>query len=306
MQVGLVGYGYWGQKVAHNLGRFMLKGVCDLISSRLAQARQDWGDILVSTQIEDLLNDTEIQAIFIITPLSTHYSLTKQALLANKHVFVEKPMSSTLQEAKELYMLAKERHKILHCDLTFLYAPSILWIKNNLQQLGQVLSIASRWLLGICRKDTCALYDLAWHALSILSFLYPNALSTSSHLSLLKAPHPNHPTLSTANLHFNIVEIMASLNISWLSPFKVRDMLFIGTQNTLYYNDNALEPLSITPTSLESKQVKTHHPTLPAFSALFKCIESFHQSILNTTPCFDQKRVVLDVLGFLERLTLAP
>ncbi|BCD51411.1 hypothetical protein NHP194022_10820 [Helicobacter suis] len=284
----------------------MLKSVCDLIPLRLAQARQDFCNILVSTQIEDLLNDTEIQAIFIITPLSTHYTLTKQALLANKHVFVEKPMSSTLQEAKELYMLAKERHKILHCDLTFLYTPSILWIKNNLQQLGQVLSIASRWLLGICRKDTCALYDLAWHALSILSFLYPHALSTSSHLSLLKAPHPNHPTLSTANLHFNIVEIMASLNISWLSPFKVRDMLFIGTQNTLYYNDNALKPLSITPTSLESKQVKTHHPALPAFSALFKCIESFYQSILNTTPCFDQKRVVLDVLGFLERLTLAP
>lgn len=312
IQVALVGYGYWGKKIARHLGRFELKAICDVSLDRLQEAQADFDDptLLLTPSISKVLEDSLIHAILIITPVSSHYSLAKQALLANKHVFVEKPLSANLEQAKELYNLAKQHQKILHCDLTFIYSGSIRWIQENLGMLGDVLSIASRRLLGICREDIGILYDLALHDLSILSFLYPNALCHATNPTLLSASHPNHPTPTSVSLHFHLptpVTSMVSIHLSWLSPFKVRDMLIIGTKNTLYYNDNAPQPLAIYPTTLAKtcpQPSKAHYHTPKTSSALLNCIQSFYQSILTATPCPHQQRVLLDALEFLEKLTI--
>uniref|UniRef100_UPI001315A737 Gfo/Idh/MocA family protein n=1 Tax=Helicobacter bizzozeronii TaxID=56877 RepID=UPI001315A737 len=251
--VGLIGYGYWGQKIARHLGHFTLKSICDTSLDRLQEAQRDFKGVQVTPSIAQVLDDPKIQAVLIITPVNTHYALAKQALLANKHVFIEKPLGACLAQAKELYALAKQQQKILHCDLTFIYSAPIRWIQKNLGMLGDVLSITSRRLGGICREDTNILYDLGLHDLSILSFFYPNALCVATNPTLHQASHPDHPSPTSTCLNFYLPTpklTPISIYLSWLSPFKVRDMLVIGTQNTLYYNDNAPNPIALYPTTL--------------------------------------------------------
>ncbi|CCB79810.1 predicted dehydrogenase or related protein [Helicobacter bizzozeronii CIII-1] len=303
--VGLIGYGYWGQKIARHLGRFTLKSICDTSLDRLQEAQRDFKGVQVTPSIAQVLDDPKIQAVLIITPVNTHYALAKQALLANKHVFIEKPLGACLAQAKELYALAKQQQKILHCDLTFIYSAPIRWIQKNLGMLGDVLSITSRRLGGICREDTNILYDLGLHDLSILSFFYPNALCVATNPTLHQASHPDHPTPTSTCLNFYLPtpkQTPISIYLSWLSPFKVRDMLIMGTQNTLYYNDNAPNPIALYPTTLNPQQTPPHHPPLSPSSALLNCLESFYEGILNTTPCPQQERIILDALGFLEKI----
>ncbi|HEY5314286.1 MAG TPA: Gfo/Idh/MocA family oxidoreductase, partial [Pirellulales bacterium] len=175
--VGVVGYGYWGPNLARNFAAqpgCRLIAVCDAAEGRLAQARLAHPDCLVTRDYRQLLSHDQIQAVLIATPLATHFALARDALVAGKDVLVEKPLTPTAAEARQLIELAERHGRILAVDHTFLYTGAVTKIKQLIDsgELGELLYIDSvRTNLGLFQADSNVVYDLAPHELSIMFHL---------------------------------------------------------------------------------------------------------------------------------------
>ena len=175
MNIGLIGYGYWGPNVAKNIfanKKLQLHTICDLKLERLEKARNLYIEQSRYTMdYHDILDNPEIRAVAIAVETSAHYQVAKDALNAGKHVYIEKPFTSTVNEAEELASLAAEKNLIIHVDHIMLYHPCIQKIGELIAsgELGELLYIeAMRMNLGQIKKDVSAMGDLAVHDLSII------------------------------------------------------------------------------------------------------------------------------------------
>ena len=178
LNVGLIGFGYWGPNVAKNIHankELNLYTICDYKEDRLEKAKSIYIEqTTYETDYKKLLENKDIQAIAIAVETSGHYNLVKESLLAGKHVYVEKPFTSTVKEAEELQKLAKELDLIIHVDHIMIFHPIIQKIKTLIDngELGEILYIdAMRMNLGQIKKDVSAMWDLAVHDLSIIDYL---------------------------------------------------------------------------------------------------------------------------------------
>lgn len=267
LNVAVVGCGYWGPNLIRNfnsLSECKVKLVCDINSDRIAHMKTLYPEVQGTSEFDDLINNSDIDAIAVATPVRLHYEMAKKSLQAGKHTLIEKPMASSVAECKELIELAERRRLTLMVGHTFIYSVPIRKIKEivDFGELGQIQYINSRRLnLGLFQKDINVAWDLATHDISIILYVL-NETPTSVNCQGKAHIKPGiedvtNMTLSFANGSF------ASIQSSWLDPDKVRDMTFVGTKKMLVYND--IEPIEKIKIYDKRVTVPPHYDTFGEF-----------------------------------------
>jgi predicted dehydrogenase len=240
IRVGVIGYGYWGPNVVRNfshLGNARVAGICDINASSTRRARQAFPEIPVTNDPADLMTSPDVDAIAVITPVWTHYDLAKQALENGKHVFVEKPFTSTSQQAQELIELAERKGLKMMVDHTFLFTGAVRKIRQLIDNgtLGKLYYYDStRVNLGLFQHDINVIWDLAPHDLSIMDYLIasqPEAISATGQKHL-----NGNEDIAFITVYFPD-QVIAHINVNWLSPVKVRTTLIGGEKKMLVWND---------------------------------------------------------------------
>jgi predicted dehydrogenase len=240
VRFGVIGFGYWGPNIVRNLhgiANCEVVAVCDKSQSALTRARRTYPGVRHTSDLADVLRAPDIDAVAIITPVWTHYELAKAALENGKHVFVEKPFTSTSQQAEELIELAERKNLIVMVDHTFLFSGAVRKIRELVEDdtLGPLYYYDStRVNLGLFQHDVSVLWDLAPHDLSIMDYLIvekPEAVvaTGSSHLNGLA-------DMAFITVYFRS-NVIAHFNVNWLSPVKVRNTLIGGRDKMLVWND---------------------------------------------------------------------
>lgn len=239
--LGLIGYGYWGPNLLRNYSICAddrLKWVADTDTGRLAKAHAACPDALLTENVQDILDDPEVDAVLIATPISTHFQLGKRALLAGKRVFIEKPLAASVAEAETLVRIAESRELTLMVGHTFEYSPPVNKIKEILDSgdLGDIHFIASsRVNLGLHQKDVSVVWDLAPHDFSILYYWLGEEATRISSFGRA-CVHKCHPDVAFVNMTFPSGTV-AEIQLSWLSPVKLRRTMIIGSRKMLLYDD---------------------------------------------------------------------
>ena len=249
LRFGVIGWGYWGPKIARNLNSLSHASVAlvaDTDSHRLTKlaVNQPW--IRTTTQLNEMLR-SDVDAIVIATPVSTHYHLAREALAYGKHVLVEKPLTASVPEAEELVALAQEQQRVLMVGHTFEYNPAVNELRKLIQNggLGKICCIElERLNLGLFRNDINVIWDLAPHDLSILLYLL-NQMPT--HIKVQAHAHVQRHIHDVAHLDLEFADGMnAHIHVSWLHPSKVRRVTVIGDSRMAVYDDvNTAEMLKI-------------------------------------------------------------
>jgi predicted dehydrogenase len=241
INIALIGYGYWGPNLARNFNQspdMHLGAICDFSADRLAQACRFYPQADASKTPDEIFSNTDIDAVAIATPVSTHYNLAKKALLAGKHVWLEKPMTETVAQAQELIELAAKMNRVLFIDHTFVYTGAVRKIKQLIEtnELGDIVYFDSaRVNLGLFQQDIDVIWDLAPHDLSIMDYLIPLKKQSVSATGLNYNGNGINPkSMLTINMENNVV---AHINVSWLSPVKIRQTLIGGSRKMILYDD---------------------------------------------------------------------
>lgn len=245
MNVGVIGYGYWGPNLVRNFNnnaKCKVKWLCDLDSRRLANAQSKYPSLQTTTDYQDILKDPGISAVAIATPVSSHYQIALDCLKAGKHVWVEKPMTATAEQGSRLVDEAITRNLVLHADHTFIYTPAVQRLKQMIdsKELGPELYYydSIRVNLGLFQRDVDVIWDLAVHDLSIVDFLFPDRPASISAIGKAHVPGYSENTAFLTLLYDS--NFIVHVNVSWLSPIKVRQVLIGGSEKMAIYND--LEP----------------------------------------------------------------
>ena len=240
IRVGVIGYGYWGPNIVRNLRSLehaQVASICDANPAVQRRAKHAYPDLRVTADPDELLCAADIDAIAVITPVWTHFELAKTALENGKHVFVEKPFTSTSGQGEELIELAEKNGLKIMVDHTFLFTGAVRKIRQLLDEdtLGKLYYYDStRVNLGLFQHDVNVIWDLAPHDLSIVDYLIggrPEAIVATgeAHLNGL-----TDVAFITAYYPGNII---AHINVNWLSPLKVRTTLIGGERKMLVWND---------------------------------------------------------------------
>ncbi len=243
--IGVVGAGYWGPNLIRNffqLPTAHLKWCADLDPDKLAKMQALYPGVNVTTDYEDLLNDADLDAIALAVPARVHYDMARRALLAGKHVFVEKPLAMSSFEARDLIQLAESQSRVLMVGHVFEYNPAVLYIKKLLQDkvIGQLYYMYSnRVNLGRIQTDINALWSIAPHDISIMLFLVgamPETVSARGGMYL------NGEVEDVVFLTMTFPgNVLAHVQASWLDPSKVRRMTLVGSEKMVVYDDVADE-----------------------------------------------------------------
>jgi predicted dehydrogenase len=241
MNVGVVGCGYWGPNLIRNFYENKncdRVSCCDVDAAKLQKMKTRYSAITVYSNFDEFLSDENLDAVAIATPISTHFPLAKSALLAGKHTFVEKPLTATAQEARELIEIAEANSLVLMVGHTFEYSPPVIKIKELIDkgELGKIHFISStRVNLGLHQKDVSVIWDLAPHDFSIL---FNWLEETPTHVSTIGSAYVQKgiPDVAFINMKFASGAI-AHVQISWLAPSKLRRTTVIGSEKMLVYDD---------------------------------------------------------------------
>lgn len=241
VNVAIVGYGYWGPNLVRNfneLPNVKIIYCCDLREERLREVKNKYPGIKITRDYKKILRSKKVDAVIIATPLSSHYVLSKQALLSGKHVWIEKPMTKSSEEARELIDLARKSNKTIFIDHIFLYTEPVIAIKKIIdsKKLGDIYFFDSvRINLGLFQPDTNVLWDLAPHDISIMCYLLGK---NPDSVSVFASSHIIPETADTAYLSFRFKNnVSAHVHVSWLSPVKIRRSIIAGNNKMVVYDD---------------------------------------------------------------------
>jgi predicted dehydrogenase len=240
----VVGYGYWGPNLVRNVierPEFRLMGVCERDEGRAGDFRRRHPGVWVEPDLDTALEDPRVEAVAVATPPHTHYELVRKALEAGKHVLVEKPLARTADEAAKLVALAEDRDLVLVPGHTFVYSPSVNKVRDLIRadELGEIYFItSSRMNLGLYQRDGVVL-DLAPHDLSILLYWLGKQLVEVSANGRSVFQDGVHET-AFLTLRFED-GAQANVQISWLAPRKMRQMVIVGSQKMVQYDDSAAD-----------------------------------------------------------------
>jgi predicted dehydrogenase len=239
--IGIVGLGYWGPNLVRNFVAtrgWVVKYGCDLSEKNLARMRALYPSMTCTTDLQVLLVDSDLTAIAIATPLSSHFAIAKAALEHGKHVLIEKPITETAAQADELIALAASRGRQILVDHTFVYTGAVRKIRDLVRagDLGDLYYFDStRINLGLIQKDSNVLWDLAIHDLSILGEIrdLDTLQSLYAHGSRHHGPHEE-----IGHLHLSFAGgFEAHIQVSWLSPVKLRQTIIGGTRKMVLFDD---------------------------------------------------------------------
>lgn len=241
ISVGVVGCGYWGPNLIRNfrsLPNCRVKSMCDANEARLKNLRALYPEVEGVTDYTRLLDDSEIDAVVVATPVKHHHSLAKASLLAGKHTFIEKPMAASAGECEELIEIADRKGLILMVGHTFLYSAPVQKMVEIIEagDIGEIRYINSRRLnLGLFQKDINVAWDLAPHDISIILQILgelPLTINCQGNAHVT----PGIQDVTNMSLVFPHKRF-ATIQSSWLEPRKVREMTIVGTRRMIVYDD---------------------------------------------------------------------
>lgn len=242
VKIGLIGFGYWGPNLARNFNvnpEFELASICDFSPDRLETAGRFYPQVNLHNTVEDFFKNAELDAIAVATPVATHFELAKMALNTGRHVWLEKPMTEKVEQAEELIELAAQKNKVLHVDHTFVFTGAVRKIKEIIEkgELGDLIYYDStRVNLGLFQQDVNVIWDLAPHDISIMDYLMPfEKLAVSATGSHYYGNGIVPKSLLTIYMKDDIV---GHINVSWVSPVKIRQTLIGGSSKMVVYDDN--------------------------------------------------------------------
>lgn len=320
INIGLIGFGYWGPNVAKNIHankELNLYSICDYKDDRLEKAKSIYIEqTTYQSDYKKLLLNPEIQAIAVAVETSGHYKLVKEALLAGKHVYVEKPFTSTVKEAEDLQKLAQKLNLIIHVDHIMIFHPAIQKIKSLIKnkELGDILYIdAMRMNLGQIKKDVSAMWDLAVHDLSIIDYLMDG--NEPFYIKAVGEKYYN-PKESLCFLTLKYDGFISNIQSSWISPLKERKMIIVGTKKMVVFDDmNPLGQLTIYDKgfdvisgdnfeyddyAVKSREGDIQIPYIKREDALFNSIEHFRKSIVSGKQSISNPNQAIRLLNILE------
>jgi len=244
LNLAVVGCGYWGPNLIRNfyyLSECNVKTACDPDTSRLEHMRYLYPAIQTTTAFDQVIDDKEIDAVAIATPVRFHYEMARKSLEAGKHTFIEKPMASSAAECLKLIEIAEKNRLTIVVGHTFIYSPPVRKIKEIIDHgsLGDIQYISARRLnLGLFQTDINVTWDLAPHDISIILYIMgkvPLAVNCQGKAHV----NPDIEDVTSMTLNFENGGF-ATIQSSWLDPNKIREMTFVGSKRMLVYND--LEP----------------------------------------------------------------
>jgi predicted dehydrogenase len=240
MNFGVIGYGYWGPNIVRNLMGLdgsEVRAIAEINPAAQARARKAYPAVKITPSAMEVISAVDVDVVAIVSPVWTHYELTKAALENGKHVFVEKPFTSTAAQGEELVDLAQQKNLKIMVDHTFLFTGAVKRIGQLIEEgaLGNLYYYDStRVNLGLFQHDVNVLWDLAPHDLSIMDHLIktnPEAVVATGqgHLN-------GHEDVAFMTLYFP-EKVIAHINVNWLSPVKVRTTLIGGEKRMIVWND---------------------------------------------------------------------
>ncbi|MBI4639859.1 MAG: Gfo/Idh/MocA family oxidoreductase [Candidatus Tectomicrobia bacterium] len=250
VNVGIIGAGNWGRNLVRNFSQLKeaeLRSICDIDPQILQNMKALYPDVTTTSLYQDLLENEEIEAVVIATIAKEHYGLAKKALLADKDLFVEKPMTLSLEEAEELVELAEERKRILMVGHLLKYHPAVTMVKQLIErgELGEIYYLYSQRLnLGQIRRDENSLWSFAPHDISVILYLLddePIRVNATGGYYIQKGIED----VTFLNLHFRDRK-MAQIHVSWLDPHRVRKLTVVGSKKMVVFDDvEAMEKVKI-------------------------------------------------------------
>ncbi len=241
VNLGMVGLGGWGRFVSNNFANTpncRMSYICDASSDTLSRHVKQYPDAIPTTSFDTLLHDSAVDAIAIATPAPSHYAMAKDALLAGKHVFVEKPMTLRADHAEELVEISESVDRKLMVGHLLEYHPAVQFMKQCVDQgeLGELhYMYCQRLNLGVVRQQENAFWSLAPHDISVILYLFgaePNHIDASGQAFL----QPEIEDTCFATMHFPDGR-MANIHVSWLDPHKTRSMVVVGSEKMLVFDD---------------------------------------------------------------------
>ena len=249
VRVAVVGLGYWGPQLVRNLFESPhadLVAVCDARPEALAHMGRRYPALRQTTEFSEVLQDDDVEAVVVATPISTHYPLARAALEAGKHAFVEKPLAGSLLEAKALTALARDLGRVLMPGHSFLYSPPVQAIRDLIhsRELGEIYFVStSRVNLGLHQSDASVIWDLGPHDFSILSYWLeesPVAVTAISRGCVI----PDTPDVAFIQLEYGS-GVIANVELAWLAPSKLRRTTVVGSQKMVVYDDTSAESVRV-------------------------------------------------------------
>ncbi len=292
-RVAVVGSGYWGKNIVRNFHAIhALHAVCESDAETLASLGKTYPDIKLLKTYQEVLQDSRIQAVAIATPAETHVTLVREALLAGKDVFVEKPLCLLVDEGKELVALARDKSKILMVGHLLWYHPAILKLKELIEagELGRIQYIYSNRLnLGKIRREENILWSFAPHDISVV-------------LGLLDEMPSNVQTQGGNYLHQQIADVTVSLLsfpsgvkahifVSWLHPFKEQKLVVVGDRKMAVFDDmNKTDKLLLYPHSIDWKGQNPIANKADALSVALEVSEPLRDECLHFVECVQSRK----------------
>jgi predicted dehydrogenase len=242
IRMAVLGYGYWGPNIVRNFSStegVQVEVVCDSSPDALQRLKKSHPAINTTTDCNEVLKSPYIDAIAVVTPVSTHYELAKKALQEGKHIFIEKPFTATCSQAEELVELAEKKNLKIMVDHTFLFTGAVKKIKELVDDgtVGNIYYYDSmRINLGLFQHDVNVVWDLAPHDFSIMDYLIaqePRAVVATGENHFCPFEYVAYITVYFPN------NVIAHFNVNWLSPVKVRTTLLSGEKKMIVWNDLA-------------------------------------------------------------------
>ena len=244
INVGVIGCGYWGPNLIRNFvdnDSAKLRWICDVDERRLTDMLRRYPFAQTTTDYQKLVSDSELDAVAVVTPVATHFSIASEFLRAGKHVLLEKPLAATVQQSEQLVELAEKNARTLMVDHTFVYTGAVRKMKEIVSsgELGDLLYFDSvRINLGLFQRDINVLWDLAPHDLSIMDYLIERQ---PEGLSAIGSCHIEAGIENIAYLIMKFADdFIAHFHFNWLAPVKIRHTLLAGGSKMILYDD--IEP----------------------------------------------------------------
>ena len=298
LTVSVIGCGYWGPNLVRNfnaLSGCRVKHVCDTDKKRLKYINKHYPAIKTTTDYNILINDNEVDAVAIVTPVHLHHRLAKKCLIAKKHTFVEKPMATSVKECRELIDLADKNRLTLMVGHTFVYTATVRKMREIIDDgdIGEILYINSRRLnLGLFQKDINVAWDLAPHDLSIILYIMRDQ-PVSVNCQGKSHVHAGIEDVTSMTLDFANGSFAVILN-SWLDPNKIREMVIVGSRRMIVYDDT--QPLE--KVKIYDKRVETppHYDTFAEFHYSYHYGDMYSPYIKHEEPLKIETQHFLDCI----------
>ena len=316
-KVAVIGVGNWGKNLVRNFANLgALAMVCDQDANRLAAVQKEHGSVRVSTDRHAVLNDKEIKAVVVATPSDSHFPIAKEALLAGKHVYVEKPMARDVKHAEELDALATERNLVLMVGHLLLYHPAVNCLRDLISsgELGELRFIRSdRMNYNLNRRDWSVLWDLAPHDISMMSYIVNCESVDADRVGGWDAEGQGIIDVAYLDLHFRLQggrTIPGQIRNSWIDPQKLVRLTVNGSLKTAVLNDHQADNKLSLHSLTKSGRMLVEYPEYSDLEPLhlecehfLKCVSTGQRPRTDANNAYQVLKVLSDVE---ERLSRRP